>query len=616
MDVTIYDAVNFGGRSATLAAGEYSLSGAGAPLDQVASIQVPAGMVAMVYELADSAGGYGRSADLMENYANVSTLGLAGIAYINVFLAERDAPLIEAAIARGLTSASAPGSAPAAEAGSAPVAAEIRAPGGVPLPAPTLQQFWVRGAVANEQYVAGHWEVLGAQPSEPGPAVVSPGPLPHLLHITTIQGQDMTNPAYNTSSSNWSSQVVGGTLFDGSNSHPLEWVSVLNPTVEQDDEVGVAGFALAVELAGSDLPFTHPFGGDFEFQIVPDAGYTNLLAPSNLPPGNSNTDSEVSEAFNQMRGAGLPEIGAFAMEVEAGLVPEPYRAANGDRVAVYGRWIVDAGHGDFHTEIHPPLLLARAQVVNAQGEQVYPDASAMTLMQLWGRPYQAAQKFTDGSSTNLCLQQYITNISETLGDIVAYPPTFPKPFDGVHLVSFIVRPPVPTPPPAPSLVIGPAHLECSYSFTTNKSCGVQVIQSYTDPNAVEVILALNSVLYPTLPEPPSTKVAWTIDSLKQNIPSDLGALTSFLVGVVTDYQKAVHGGNLYVRTYNPLPAPDVTTHAVPFTPLASLPQSQVNVDDTQPFPIVGWLKLQWVHTSSIVVDGGLHQVAPAESAQA
>jgi len=616
MDVTIFDAVNFGGRSATLAVGEYPLSGSGAPLDQVASIQVPAGMVALVYELADSAGGYGRSADLMENYADVSTLGLAGIASINVFLAEREAPLIEAMIARGPASAptSAPG--PVAAPGATPEPAQLRAPVGAPLPSPELQQFWVRGAVVNEQYVAGHWQVLSAQPSAPGPAVVSPGPLPHLLHITTIQGQDMTNPAYNTSSSNWSSQVVGGTVFDGSSSHPLEWVSVLNPTVEQDDEVGVAGFALAVELAGADLPFTHPFGGDFEFQIVPDAGYTNLLAPSNHPPANSNTDSEISEAFSQMRGAGLPEIGAFAMEVEAGLVPEPYRAVDGDRVAVYGRWIVDAGHNDFHTEIHPPLLLARAQVVNAQGAQVYPDAGAITLMQLWGRPYQAAQKYTDGSSTNLCMQDYITNIAETLGDIVANPPVFPKPFDGVHLVSFIVRPPVPTPPPARPIVLGPAHLECSYSFTTNKSCGVQVIQSYTDPNAVEVILALNSVLYPTLPEPPSTKVAWSIDALKSNIPPDLSALTSFLVGVVTDYQKAVHGGNLYVRTYNPLPAPDVTTHAVPFTPLASLPQSQVNVDDTQPFPIVGWLKLQWVHTSSIVVDGGLHQVASAESAQA
>jgi len=605
MDVTIYDAVNFGGRSATLAVGGYTLSGPTAPLDKVSSIQVPAGMVALVYELADNAGGYGRSADLMENYADVSTLGLAGIAYVDVFLAERDITPVAARATIAPSLASTTAASALASTDKAPTLASTT---GI---VATLHESWIRGSVVNEQYVAGHWGIGTAQGSAQGPAVVSPGPLPHLLHISTLQGQDMANPPYNTSASNWSSQVVGGATFDGSDSHPFEWVSVLNPTLEQDDEVGVAGFAVAVEISAHDLPFTHPFGGDFEFAIVPDAAYTNLLAPSNLPPANSNTDSQVSEAFSQVRGVGLPEIGAFAMEVEAGMVPEPYRAVLGDRVAVYGRWIVDDGHNDFHSEIHPPLLLARAQVVNAQGAQVYPDASAMTLMQLWGRPYQAAQKFTDGNSKNLCLQTYVTNIAETAGDIVAYPPIFPKPFDGIHLVSFVVRPPVPTPPGAVSVVLGPAHLECSYSFTTNKSCGVQVQQSLSDPNAVEVILALNSAGYPSLPEPPSTKVAWTIDSLRQSIPADLSTLTSFLVDVVSDYQKLVHGGNLYVRTYNPLPAPDVTTHAVPFTPLSTLPRSQVNVDDTQPFPIVGWLKLMWVH-SSIVVGGGLHSVSSVQ----
>ena len=581
MDVTIYDAVNFGGRSATLGVGGYPLSGPTPPLDKVSSIQVPAGMVALVYELADNAGGYGRSADLMENYADVSTVGLAGISYVQVFLAERDAPAVAEAIGQN------------------------------PAGTAAVHEFWVRGSVVNEQYVAGHWGISSAQPTAPGPAVVSPGPLPHLLHITTIQGQDWTNPPYNTSSSDWSSHLVGGATFDGSDSHPLEWVSVLNPTVEQDDEVGVAGFAVAVELSQHDLPFTHPFGGDFEFAIVPDAAYTNLLAPSNRPPANSNTDSEVSEAFTQVRGVGLPPVGAFAMEVEAGMVPEPYRAVFGDRVAVYGRWIVDAGHDDFHTEIHPPLLLARAQVVNAEGAGVYPDGNAITLMQLWSRPYQAAQKFTDGKSTNLSLQTYLKNISETLGDVVAYPPIFPKPFNGIHLVSFVVRPPVPTPPTGGSALLGPAHLECSYSFTTNKACGVQVQQSPSDPNAVEVVLALNSVGCPTLPEPPSTKVAYSIDALKQDIPADLSTLMSFALDVLEKYQSATHGGKVYVRTYKPLPAPDVTKHAVPFTALSTLPRSQVNVDDTQPFPILGWLKLQWVR-SSIVARGGLNPAGQAK----
>lgn len=88
-------------------------------------------------------------------------------------------------------------------------------------------------------------------------------------------------------------------------------------------------------------------------------------------------------------------------------------------------------------------------------------------------------------------------------------------------------------------------------------------------------------------------------------------MTSFLVDVVEKYQGIVHGGNLYVRTYNQLPARDVTTHAVPFTALSALPESQVNVENTQPFPIVGWLKLRWVR-SSIVVGGGLQTAEQAK----
>ncbi len=569
MDVTIYEDVSFGGRSEALEIGRHRLFSRADLNDEVSSIKVPTGLVALVYEHADAAGGYGRSADLMEDHADLSTLGLGDtISYVEVFAAERD--IVSRNHATGTTD--------------------------------TTHVVWARGSVANGQYVPGHWERPRAHPLPPGPAVVSPGPLPHLLHISKIQGADWTNPPYDTSSPTWSSQVAGGTTYDGSDAHPFEWVSVLNPTIEQDDEVGVAGFAVGVDLSGADLPFTHPFGGDFEFGIVPDAQYAGLLAPSNHDP--NATNDNIKNAFPDGRRIGLPVNGALPMEVEAGMVPAAYRAQVGDRVAVYGRWIVDAGHDDFHSEIHPPLLLARARAVNAQEADTYPDASAETLLQLWSRPYQAAQKFTDGDSKNLSLQSYLTNIAKTLGDIRAYPPTFPKPFDGIHLVSFIVRPPVPTPPPASGPVaLLPAHLECSYSFTTNKACGVQVQQSLSDPNAVEVILALNSAGYPSLQEPAHTLVKYKIDDLVHQIPTDLGTLTNFLINVVKAYQSrfGLSEADLYVRTYNPLPAPDVGSHVVPFTPLANLPRSSVNMDDTQPFPIIGWLKVKWVHTSLVSV---------------
>ena len=569
MDVTIYQDINFGGRSEALEVGGHRL-GSAQLNDQISSIKVPAGLVALAYEHADGAGGYGRSVDFLEDHADLRALGLNDkISYIHVFPAERDVQVRDHR--RGHPARS------------------------------TSHVVWARGAVVGGRYFAGHWVPQPVHPRPPGPAVVSPGPLPHLLHISKVTGEDWVNPGHNTSSNTWSSDLVGGATFDGSDSHPLEWVSVLNPQLEQDDEVGVAGFAVAVDLSGADLPFTHPFGGDFEFGIVPDSGYANLLAPSNHDRHASNDN--IRNAFSDGRKIGLSVNGALPLEVGAGMVPAPYRVQLGDRIATYGRWIVDAGHGDFHTEIHPPLVLARARAVNSQDADAYPDENAETLVRLWSRPYQSAQKFSDGGSKNLPLKTYVTNIAETFGDIHANPPVFPEPFKGIHLVSFIVRPPLPTlpRPTRPGSHLLQAHLECSYSFTTNKACGVQVQKSLADPDAVEIILALNDAGYPKLPEPPHSLVKYKIDDLLKQIPTDLGWLDTFLVDVVKEYQSKFGLGeaDIYVRTYHPLPAPDVRRHVVPFTPLHDLPRSAVNVDDNQPFPITGWLRLKWVSTSVV-----------------
>src|ERR1700760_4548566 len=114
---------------------------------------------------------------------------------------------------------------------------------------------------------------------------------PHLLDISQLNGSPWPNPTFDTSDPNWSSTVVGGHTFDGSSAHAFEWVSVLNPNEEQDDEVGLAGTALKPDMSGADLPFTHPFGTDFEFTIVPDPPYNRLLASANKDPNGVYRDS-------------------------------------------------------------------------------------------------------------------------------------------------------------------------------------------------------------------------------------------------------------------------------------------------------------------------------------
>ena len=73
-------------------------------------------------------------------------------------------------------------------------------------------------------------DCLKSQPPPPPPLL-----LPHILEISQVNGTPWVNPAFNTNDPGWSSLW---TKFDGSTKSPFEWVSVLNPTVEQDDEVG------------------------------------------------------------------------------------------------------------------------------------------------------------------------------------------------------------------------------------------------------------------------------------------------------------------------------------------------------------------------------------------
>ena len=425
-------------------------------------------------------------------------------------------------------------------------------------------------------------------------------PLPQLLDISQLNGSPRPNPVpgFATNYPSWATDVVSGRTFDGTPDHPFEWVSVLNQEVEQDDEVGLAGTALRPDMSSSDLPFTHPFGPDFEFTIVPDPPYDSLLAEANKV-----RDGAYRASWRAAENSGIHvPTGVLGVEIDAALVPNEYQVAHGDRVAVYGRWIVDAGHPEFHTEIHPPLLMARARSVDNHGNLAPRNASATTLFQLWSRPYQAGQLFSNDGDTGLALREYAGRIASAAGDIQAFPPIFPQPFQGIHIVAFTVRPPVLMPAPPKPGPLGPpiaqvpsVQLQCSYHFTVNGPYGVEVIPSPADPSSILVIIALNSISYPALPEPAHEFDRYSIEKLLSQVPggADLGWLESEFLKIKK---------YLYVRRYA---APRMSQtqdliNVVPFSPLNSLPRSATATDSSQPFPIYGWLKLQWVNAGPLV----------------
>jgi hypothetical protein len=148
------------------------------------------------------------------------------------------------------------------------------------------------------------------------------GPLPFGQELVTLD-----NPALAHVRSEWGDVVPGKVAF-------------------------MTGTAGDTELFGADLPFTHPFGNDLTFNVKLDRPYATLGQVAGTPDASG----------------GIPQPGSIHTEIEQGILPHSaadsflrgFLPANGDAIAAVGRWIIDCGHGDFHTEIHPPAVLAFA----------------------------------------------------------------------------------------------------------------------------------------------------------------------------------------------------------------------------------------------------------------
>src|SRR5947208_1236145 len=143
--ITVYENINYGGRSKQFAIGSYRLFTPADFNDVISSIKVPDGLGAMVFADADEGGGYGISVDLMEDWPDLSKINFNDkISYITVFSA-------------------------------------TRSPGFV----------WVRNAMQNGQFIPGRWERQRATPPPPNHvAVVSPPLPPHVAAaVTTVTQQ-------------------------------------------------------------------------------------------------------------------------------------------------------------------------------------------------------------------------------------------------------------------------------------------------------------------------------------------------------------------------------------------------------------------------------------------
>jgi len=172
----------------------------------------------------------------------------------------------------------------------------------------------------------------------------------------------------------WGSELL--TTAPGAIKVPNEWGDIV-----PGKEMEISGTITKVVYSNFDLPIDHPFSTDFTFNVKLDEPYWSLARQ--LGPGESEgaegNESETHEIHVELESGALahalpqregpvsgepwgnlpteppvPTLSGEALEgLETGELPR-----EGDRISMKGRWIIDCGHNDFHSELHPITFMA------------------------------------------------------------------------------------------------------------------------------------------------------------------------------------------------------------------------------------------------------------------
>jgi hypothetical protein len=434
------------------------------------------------------------------------------------------------------------------------------------------------GPAQKPATVAPRPAIQGAQGSGHLPSRVKP----------IILDTKYVNPYFDTTQQDWASKAVGGDTF-GSILHdaPYEWTQVLDPTDEYEKQfVGLSGWAVwdgsNTSISGEDNPFTHPFGGvDTEFYVVPDVN--PLPGPNYLSLAAPTINSLYSEAAVNAAKLNLAVINLIGVETDINLVPGFYRPQPGDRVCVWGRWIVDTGHDDFHSEIHPPALLVAARPNKANAN----DETDVTVL---GRPFLVSQRFTPDS---LPMKAHLVNEFRKIGTLFestkveAHPIIMDQAFIGNHQLVFTVRPPS-------SRGLATDKLVATYKFTVRTGISVQLASS---GDTVVVTVTMNGDTYKRAALPTRHDLVISPSTIGKDgfgNAFDLGELISAIGINPAAYFLDQRG--ITTDSYDPLiPVLGNSTTVDVRTLVGTTPGVVLN--NAQPFPISGFINLTWVHAA-------------------
>lgn len=392
---------------------------------------------------------------------------------------------------------------------------------------------------------------------------------------------DFVNVPLRDRRSNWTSKRVGGRTFMTLKGPRWAWV----PVHDQDDEydaflTGLSGTVVQKPRESpEDMPFTHPFGHDFEFHVAPDDRYVDLVGP-NMQGSYAESTKHAKDAF------GLNVPGVIGMEWDSGMVPKEYRPKLGHRVCLFGRWIIDAGHDDFHTEIHPPLLMVSASEERSSFQAGNARSRDATVARILARPFLVSQQF-DNRGLMRHLVGEVAQVTTFQDDLMEANPTLLPPYVGMNVMMFKVRPPTPSSDPRDELWV-------EWDLVTRDAgTAIQIVRG-TDGESVRVVVVLNRAGYAEPKTPIRRKRRLGIQEL---------------VDLAGDQGDKLKGGVFGLALLNPATAPFLlrgvetsTFKALAAPALGGVSRVKVSdlrgdqniqKDPSQPFPLAGFIKVEW-----------------------
>ena len=417
----------------------------------------------------------------------------------------------------------------------------------------------------------------------------------------------------------WNKQLTGGhNMHDWPEADVYEWSPVYDPSNTFEMEgglenpvVGVTGWAIpqtdpknpndTSSLSQGDVWFTHPWWYDWEYYIVPDPAYEGLLAPDGANTGvvGDNKEPDYINPTTLARDTlKLPAThGVLGVEIDQDLFPEPFRqnVRQGTRIATFGRWIVDTGHGDFHAEIHPPLLIATANV-DPPPAGVYGGASPVTHVELMSRPYFPSQKFSEGNFIDHLAAEVLKVDTAICGipfstQVEAHPSIYDLPYAGRPFIQLFVKPPV----PRSKEVYLQQMLMVHFKFNVRSGVAVAVYDAGFD--TVGIIIVLGTMNPAPKPGHHHYTVTWDeLGGVEYEVGIDLSAILANIFIAPDPAALFILNRGIQTDRYD---APSPVSSADLVNVAGPMPLSEINssmgwaVADDQPFPISGWLKCWW-----------------------